>query len=124
MCECLFCSPRLDLIIARENLLTLQNQFANGSIKHGLHTKACRFLGKCQHWEQRMWLDKKAQLLCDPHDFDSSGPDRSKFQKHVLKVFSSRMMILIKSWLVSWTTISWSRKLVIETLSLYMCTCI
>ena len=53
-------------------------------------------------------LQKRAQLLCDPNDFGQSSPDWSKFHKEILqvscKVGTSRMMILIRSWLNSWTT--------------------
>ena len=99
-----------DLIIAQENLLTLRNRFLNGSIKQGLQSKACQLLHESQPWEWDKQLGKKALLLCDPFDFGPSGPDWNKFHKDILKVSSKmgprRMMILIKSWLNSWTTIS------------------
>ena len=49
-------------------------------------------------------------MLCDPNDFGQSSPDWSEFHKEILQVSckmgTSRMMILIKSWLNSWTASS------------------
>jgi hypothetical protein len=75
-----------DLIIAQENLLTLRNQFLNGSIKHGLQSKACQILHKYQPWEWDAQLQKRAELLCDPNDFGQSSPDWSEFHKEILQV--------------------------------------
>ena len=99
-----------ELIIAQENLLTLTNQFLNGFVKHGLQTKACQVLHKYQPWEWDAQLQKRAQVLCNPDDFGPSGADWNLFHKDILRVSSkmgpSRMMLLIKSWLNSWTTTS------------------
>ena len=99
-----------ELIIAHENLLSLRSQFLYGTLKSGQQTKACHLMHKYQPWEWDMQLEKRAVMLCGPDDSGSSGCDWSKFHQEILQVSSkmgtSRMMILIKSWLNSWTTTS------------------